>query len=427
MLRLDVEEIRPSLLRATIFVPASRVEAVYRYITTMQQTSAEPPGFQKGSVPLSYIEKNFKDSILDQVKVFLFNYFVISFLYTQLRERKLLVCGEPRLASITISPTDGAHFIFDLSIFPSLPIQDWKYLPFKAPKRKKYKDLDRQVDSFVKEEKTNCKSTNDTTIDVGDWVNFTIALTDKNGTPLLNGEQENMWLHIGNEEADRDLRDIFVGKKVGASFCTAAQPLQEYFDNQAESNYTFCITITDMLDDSYFCLDSFKQLFKLKTKKEACQKLIEVFSYRNDISQRRSMAEESLKLLLSKHRFIVPKHMILRQQEQVLRAVQDNPDYHVYRVQKDFKEHVRKLAEKQAREALLIDQMAYHENISVSDQDVKNYLNLAKRPRTKEFLYFTPPLTKVRGKEAPVPTQELKQYCLREKTLNYIIYHLTRG
>ena len=117
----------------------------------------------------------------------------------------------------------------------------------------------------------------------------------------------------------------------------------------------------DIVPNAYFCLDQFKQHFRIKSNKEMYQKLIEVFSYRNDLSQRRTMVEESFKLLFSKHRFEIPNHLVLRQQKKVMDAIQYNPDYHVYRVQKDFKDAVRELAEKQAREEIFLDQLAYEE------------------------------------------------------------------
>ena len=46
-------------------------------------------------------------------------------------------------------------FTFEISVFPAMPLSEWKYLPFKAPKRKNYKDLDRQVESFLHEEQTH--------------------------------------------------------------------------------------------------------------------------------------------------------------------------------------------------------------------------------------------------------------------------------
>ena len=107
--------------------------------------------------------------------------------------------------------------------------------------------------------------------------------------------------------------------------------------------------------------------------------------------------------------------------------MQTNPDYQVYRMQKDFKKRVKQLAEKQAKELMILDQIGYLENIAITNQDAKQYLNLIQRPRTKEFIYLAPPNTRLRGQEAPISSEELKQACLREKTLNHIIYHLTKA
>ena len=156
------------------------------------------------------------------------------------------------------------------------------------------------------------------------------------------------------------------------------------------------------------------------------KKLIEVFSYRNDISQRLSMVEEAFKLLLSRHRFFAPQYLVLRQQKIILSAIQRNPDYNVYRKQKDFNFWVQQLAEKQTKETLLIDQIIYNENIAVDHYDIVNYLNLDKRPRLREFVYFNLPDVKRDGQEMPWSKNELSRVCAREKAINYVIHHLTK-
>lgn len=426
LLRLELQQEHPTLCNASVIIPAPLVSTIYKQASLAQQRIIQTHGFARGEVPLHYIENNFKTTLLEHVQEFLFKYLVINFLYKNIRDKKLLVAGEPRLDSIFLESGKDALFNFKLTLFAPLELQEWKYFPFKAPKRKKYKDLDRQVDSFIKEEKDNFDTVKSTGIEIGDWINFDIFLVDDNLQPLLLNHKENLWLKIGDEEADATLRELFLGKNNGDTFCSDNKGIQEYFSDEIDTRYNFCLTITDILQNSYFCLENFKRYFKLKTNKEIYQKLIEVFSYRNDLSQRRSMVEETFKLLFSKHRFTVPNHLILRQQKMVLNEIQHNPDYHVYRMQKDFKERVRQLAEKQSKEALIIDQIGYQENISASHQDIKTYLNLTKRPRTKEFIYFTPPLSKIRGQEIPIATEELKLACSREKTLNHIIYHLTQ-
>ncbi len=423
----SIEAISPRLSKATITIPSSLVDAFYHQALLSHQHMVQAFGFNKGEIPLEYLQENYHTDIIDHLKELLFKYFVLSGLYRNIRDRKILIVGNPRITDIHVVPHEDAHYTFELSVFPEIVLQKWKFFPFKAPKRKNYKDIDRQVESFLKEEQDRLKEFEHNGIEMGDWVSFDVTLTDKTRNPLFaDPVHESLWLRMGDEEADAALHELFLGKSVGDSFATLNSGLQEYFNDQIDTHYTFHVTITDVLKHAYFCLEHFKYHFKLKTNKEAFHKLIEVFSYRNDLSQRRAMAEEALKLLLGKHPFDVPDYLVTRQEELILHTVQDNPDYAVYRMQKDFKDHIRQLAKKQCKQMILLEHIAYQENISLVNQDIKAYLNLTNRPRTKEFIYFDLPITKIRGQEVPLPAEELKQICLREKSLNHIIYHLTK-
>ncbi len=425
-LACTLESVQPKLYYGIVTVPAKIIDALYHEAALAQQYYVQTHGFGQGQVPLEYIKQNFKADIVEHLKEFLLKFAVINNLYKEIRDAKLLVAGEPRLLRIRLEPGADAHFHFELSTFPALVINEWKYLPFKAPKRKNYKDIDKQVETFVKQEREYLQKTQEHAITQGDWVNFNLSIITHKNPITFRNFQQNFWFKIGDEEIISPIHEIFIERKKGDIFETTNKGLQDYFSNQIRTHYTFCIEIVDVLPYAFFCLDQLKQHFRIKTNKDMHKKLIEVFSYRNDISQRRSMVEESLKLMLSKHRFTVPSSLILRQQKGILQTVQQNPDYNVYRMQKDFQNYVHKLAEKQAHEALFIDQFAYHENIDVLEQDVKSYLNLTKRPRMKEFIYFDLPSFKVEEQEVPIPTEEIKRICLREKAANYIIYHLTK-
>lgn len=420
-----LEKIRPTLCNVAITIPKDIVELVYEQAKVAQTRHIQASGFQKGFVPTSYVEHQCSTALTEHLKEFLFNYFAVGFLLNQLIIHKVAVAGDPRLLTIDVEPYKEAQFKFELTLFPNLELQEWRYFPFKAPKRKKYKDLDRQVESFIAEEKDQLKAYKVTSIAMNDWINFDLQLINDQGVPLLPHERS-LWLKIGEEEVDGPLADIFMGKSVGDTFSTQSIALQEYFSYRMNACYTFHVSIKAVLHHAFFSLDDFKRYFKLKTNKDMMHKLIEVFSYRNDISQRRAIVEESLALLLVKHIFTVPNHLVLRQEKVILNRIKNNADYHVYRMQSDFKERVRQLAEKQAKELILIDQVAYAENIQVSRQDIECYLNLTKRPRMKEFIYFDAPVSKIDGKEVPISQEEMKHACLREKTLNYIIYHLTQ-
>lgn len=425
-LRIEMSDSHPAICRVAVVVDKSIVNKLYEQAIVSQQKTVKTSGFQKGTVPTDYIKQNFNLSLTDHLKEFLFHFFVISFLHRQIRAQKIFAAGEPRLTDIDIAPDKDATFYFDLTTLEPIPFQNWKFFPFKAPKRKRYKDLDRQVSLFVDEEKENFEKCVDCKVEIGDWVCFDISLLDDQGENVFGDYKENLWIKMGNEAGDEEFQHLLLGKKPGEKFVSDAGCLQEYFSSQIDTNYKFLVEIKDVLNDAYFCFDQFKRIFRVKTNKDMMQRLVEVFSFRNDLSQRQLMIEESLKLLLARHPFEVPKYLVLRQEKQVLDAVKDNPDYHVYRVQRDFREYVHKLAEKQIKERVILDQLAHREGITAEHEDIKNYLNLTKRSRMKDFIYFEHPDTRIDSREMPISSELLKQTCLREKTLNYIIYHLTR-
>lgn len=426
MLLISFDEYCPTLYLATVTIPKSLVDAVYLQAIFSQQNALQAPGFQKDHIPTQYIEEVCQTDLTEHLKEFLLNYFVASFLYQEIKKQKIRIAGSPRLTNVYTKPHADAQFTFELTIAPPVSFKDWKYFLFKAPKRKNYKDLDRQVESFLKEEKDRLNSCSDKTISLGDWVHFRITLVSSDHQLILGLHSEYLWYKVGDEEADNELRNFFMNKKIGDTFYTDYADFQQYFSTYLDTRYTFKIDIIDILENAFFCFEHFKKHFKLKTNKAITHKMIEVFSYRNDLSQRRTTVEESLRLFAQKHPFDIPEHLILRQQQAVLNDLQTNPDFHVYRMQHDFSRRVRQLAEKQIREMILIDQLSYYEDIDASVEDIKCYLNLTKRPRSKEFIYFETPETKLMGQELPIAHQELNYTCLREKTLNHIIYHLTK-
>lgn len=426
-LKLQVDYLQASFAKVIVVVPKVFVATIYRHASLAQKSEIHTYGFAKGATPLQYIEQNYKTSLLDHVKEFLFKYYVLGFLYKELYSKKILIAGEPRLEAIILD-SDEAEFHFELSLMPTIDVSRWKMLPFKAPKRKNYKDIDRQVESFIKEEQSNMKKYQDfDVVSIGDWVCFDIALTDEDGKTPLGQYKENLWLKIGNEEADISYQDVFVGKKKNDLFYSGDKCFQEYFASAINTNNIFYLHIVDVVYHSFFSLEHFKTHFRLKSNKEVHQKLIEVFSYRNDLSLRRAIAEEAFKMLLSKFPFDVPNSLVLRQQKIVLEAVTANPDYQAYKTQPNFKEQIRQLALKQSKEMLLTDQIMFYENIALKPHDLKGYLNLINRPRTKEFVYFNLPTTKLDGQEMPLSSSVILAQCgLREMTFNHIIHNLTK-
>lgn len=402
---------------ALITVPQSIVDQIFNRAVKKQSEKIQSIGF-KNTLD-DYVSVTFKQSLVEYTKEFLLRFCVLDFVYEQLINYKITCSQDPRLLDIQLNPGQSATFTFSINTTPVISLLDWKYFVFKAPRRKNYKDIDRQVDFFLKEESINQANATLETVSLFDWVYFTV----ETGEPVLLSE---FWIHMADEEISTPLREVFLGRKKGDRFIVHNTGFEEYLSSTLIVEYPFIITICDIVPHAFFCVELFKQFFKIKTQKDTHKKLIEIFSYRNDLSQRRSMVEDALGLLCSKHTIEIPEHLILRQKKRILETVQSNPDYNVYKRQAHFEEYLNKLALKQSQEIALVDQIAQKENVIVTHDDVRGYLNLTKRNRTKEFLYFPIYENFKNGQAMPLVVGTIKQNCLREKVVNYIIYHLTK-
>ncbi len=404
------------------------ITTLYKEIVSAHQLQAETLGFQKGNAPRSYIEENYKIPIYEHLQEFIFFHCLINGLYHELMGQKLVVVGDPLLRNISLKEKNASspHFSFAFTRLEPEIRQTWKTMPFKPAQRKNYKDLDKQVENLVREEELLAKKQSDGSLHSGDWVCFSMALVNENHEPILGSYANRLWLKIGEESADTDAQELFLGKKKGDLFYSKSIFFQNYMSTQLDTHYLFLITVIDIVSSQHLSFELIKKFFRLRSMREMHQKLIEVFSFRNDISQRRETVENLFKSLTTNYRFFIPEQLIDLQQKKVVKEVFSNPDYHVYKAHADFTASTRKLAEKQLLQALIIDYIAYSQDIEVSEQDMNAYLHLMTRPRTKELIYFTLPDTKDHGQEQPIPLELLKRYCLREKTLNYLLYYLTK-
>ena len=207
-------------------------------------------------------------------------------LYESLSDKKIVIAGDPDLLDIQVHPDGDAQFIFSITDITLDNDERWKRLTLKAPERKNYLDLDRQVELVIKEEQELRAKYIDPGISKGDWIHFDIAIIDKNNQFLLHDYKSSVWLRMSSEESDKALHDIFLGKKVGDSFLTQSPYFQEYVSFVTDMSYTFQIDIKDYLPGSYFNFDLLCHHFGLKVSKKCIKSSLKYILLGNDISLR---------------------------------------------------------------------------------------------------------------------------------------------
>ncbi len=383
-------------------------------------------GFDRNLLPITYIHELYGGEIKNKIKYYVLHHLVIDFIMQEVMARKINLANYPRLATIDMRPDDSIVYHFDVSVADPIELKEWKHFSFKSPKRKKYKDLDKQVVSFMENRGNHAKKQQLNIVEPNDWVLFDATMVTSGRKPVLPELPSSFWIYTGQQHVTGHFVSELFNKSAENSFTTNSFGLRNQDSRIENRQYNFMVTIRAIVKGSHFSVDTFKGTFKLKNKVEIHNKLMEIFSYRNDISQRRAIIEEMFHLLLSKHRFEVPKHLVLRRQEDIVQSLVAQPDYHVYKSHDNFSEYIEMLAEKQLKEEVLVDQIAYNEGMKVEFRDAYQYLHLFSNKKLSEFIYFRPTTESMHDLENPINVSTLAQAVWREKTLNFIIHTLTK-
>ncbi len=410
-----------------VTVPGDITQSFLDLAIQNHQNYAHSTGFKKGLAPLSYIQEHFKEPIVNHLKDVGLKFFGINKLIQHIRSKKMVLAGDPELKDITIDASGNLTYIFEVYVPKEIYIQSWKYLPFKPIARKKYRDIDKQVSTFIQDEVLIKQKYNpDKGVQVGDWVLFKTWIIDHQNRPIFDEYTEPVWLKIGDEEPDLQFQNIFLRKKIGDIIETKDSGIQRYFCENSYVNYTFMIKIEDIVPTQFFSFDMFKQYFKIKNNKDLINKITEVFSFNNDISQRKIIAYEALGLIIRKNQVILPDQTVATKRRQLLYDLQSKSDFMVYKLDPDFEQNITNMAIRQLLDNVIVESIGYQDNININHNDIKTILQFTQRPRLKDFLYFPFLKTQIQGQEFPVEYQSLYHYTLKEKSVNHIIHHLTK-
>jgi len=407
----------------SVEIPGSLACHVKNHITNLYRQYTIMPGMSCANLPVSYTQHYFAQEIEKETEQFLLNHFVEEDAQSYLEENKINIINWPRLAAIEGNATKGYTFTLALSLAPQLALNSWKSQTFTSPKRKNYTDLDIQVESFMSSFSGEDKP-NDQISSPGDWVRFSAHFRPTRDATIVHSPSQ-YWLRLADASLTTPALRNFFSCKTGSTFSIPAQALSSLQPHVDMGDYSFDIHIEQVVKTNSLTIAQVRNSLSVTDHETLHNKLIEIFSFRNDISLRKAIVEELFYALFNTFRFEVAPHAITRRKELLHFLVQQNPDSSVYTKQKHFPEHMTLLAETKLKEEALIDAIAREEGITVDPLDISHYLSLASNEKLKEFLYFSPLTDDVLSANQPCGEYVLAQTVRREKTLNHLIRQLS--
>lgn len=423
-MRFSLEHSSSCFAYGSVSVEPALVQSVTTQVAKLYQNYSALPGYENKKLPLEYAKSYFATEIKQDTQEFLYKHFVLQFLLDSIRQKLITTANWPRLTEV--KSVDGSiAYHFTLTLTPELQLKEWKHFVFKQPERKNYKDLDNQVVHFIKQATDSARAHEQSLVEQSDWVYFSAQILDSETNEPLVEERCRYWMRMGSDVILTTLQQHFLNKSLGDSFVLTSLPFSSNVSGGSEDPCHYKVTIELVAKGAHMSLEFFRQTFKLKTRADIHKKLIEVFSYRNDVSQRRLTIDELFHLLFTKHRFEMPKHIVTRKKEALLSSIKKQSDYNIYKSSKNFDINLTLLAEKMLKDELMIDRIACHEKIELHSVDIAHYLHLFNNERLKEFIYFKPLIDNVEDSTVPIHEAILAQAALREKTLNYILHTLS--
>lgn len=420
-----------SITIITITVGPILINKIKRYTLEIYKKKIKTKGFGNNEIPQHYVEKNCSIGINESCSKFILKFFVLDFLEEKMQEKKMVCIATPKLSDIKIGDNGSISYTFKTSIISNISPDNWEKIHFVPPRRKLYKDLDRQAVLFIKaagDEQTLKSKKPEESKNVaqdGDWVCFNSMLLNNNNQPAIRDYKNNFWLKLDTKYVVTPLHKSFLGREENESFLAEDLPILGAPNDLLSIKGKFKVTTQAIIKSDSFSLPRFKTIFELNQQRDIHEKLIEIFSFRNDISQRRLIIDETFRVMFGKIRFEIPRYLVLRRQEMLLDSIKHHPDYNVYKMSCNFEKQLGVLAEKQIKEEALVRQIGYNEAISISHEDILDYLNLFNHPRLVEFIYFLPTLEYIQDVCLPVKESALKLSVFKEKVLNFIIKKLS--
>ncbi len=297
-----------SVMQICINVAPYLVNKIKKYTVETYRNKISTKGFADGTIPDSFIEKNYSKSIIESTLKFILKFFVTDYLEEQILQHQFVCLSASNLHNVEVLSDNSVNYVFKNAIINPIMTTNWEKISFHPPRRKLYKDLDRQASIFIKNsEDEELKKVSDQVED-GDWVCFSATLLNSNNQPAIRDFKNQFWLKIDTKYIATPLHQSFLEKKEGEIFFVEELLVFGMPSDLLSVKGKFKISIVSIVKSNKFSLQRFKSVFSLPDTKAAHEKLIEIFSFRNDISQRRLIIEEAFRVLFNKFRFEVPRY-----------------------------------------------------------------------------------------------------------------------
>ena len=341
------------------------------------------PGFRKGKAPRQVIEgmygrEVFYQDALDELAPAAYELGV--------KENELRVVGAPNITDVQVTDERTAAFTFSVELYPVVTLGQYKGVEAEKPSAEvSEEEVDKELES-VRKRNARKLSVDDRPAQLGDTakIDFDGYL---DGVPFEGGKGENYPLELGSNSFVPGFEDQIVGMQVGEEKDINITFPQDYVENLAGKDVVFKVKLHELtvdelpeLDDEFAgdngfdTLEEYKASIRADLEKKAAEKAESEF--RTAVLFK---AAENMTVT-------IPQAMITEKTEELLRNYASNYGMDTSKMPI---EEIKKMmgvddamvaqifgpaAERQVRGDLLIEAVIEAENIEVTEEETREYL-----------------------------------------------------
>jgi len=366
-------------------MPKSAVDETFKEVLADIQRTATLPGFRKGKVPLDIIQKKYAEDADNELKRRL-----IPVVYQAvLKEHDVTPVGYPEVWDVNVSEK-GLAFKAKVDAYPRVDLG--RYTAFKV-NISKISVTDKEVDDCVERFRNMQADFTDIEgpLKKGD---FAIAEVETfSDGKAISKKRENMWIEVSKEASLLGMGEKLEGLKKGDKKEIKVTLPEKYPDEKyAGKEALFKVEIKETKQKKLPVLnDEFAAKIGSATMPDVREEVKKQLLERKEADLKVSMKNQIMEQLLKKHSFDLPLSMVRRQLKVLTeRAEEELKSKGVDR--KVIEEHKEKLgkslkteAENKVKLYFILDKIAGIEKISVSVEDVDDWIKVLADSYQKPF------------------------------------------
>ncbi|MFP3018406.1 MAG: trigger factor [Candidatus Tisiphia sp.] len=399
-----------------VVLPSSKIANEVQKELASLAKKVKLDGFRVGKVPISIVNKKYKQSVRSDVV----NYEINHAVQHVIKDHKLKTVGDPQLENLRNEENEDIEFTLKFELLPDIELPDFKKVKITHPKLViKEDDVNKQIDKLAsiskiynKESKGKVKKGQEVTIDAMGYVN---------NEAFEGGKVTDYKLVIGSGTFIEGFEDQLIGSKTGDEVEVNVKFPDDYHMEQvAGQPAKFIVQVKAVYSaDEVVVDDEFAKKFNCETLEELCDNISK--SIENEYSEpirtlmKMSLFDQLEKLLM----FNVPKSLIDQEisilKSQTEESNSDSDSIFKDKSEAEISEYYNKLVLRRVRIGLMLSEYMKIKNLHIEQKDLVSAIMTQARKfpgqETAIFDFY---------KKNPNALERLKGPLLEEKTVQHI-------